>query len=146
MENRQTMVWQLDMGVHCWLELAETGPSAKRCRSKPIEVVQIDWHTRYWEDLSNTEALRADSPTERHNGWDDGLLAVQHGIVDYEGLKKQPGFHVSLHVRHDLFLETKWRMPGFPEMEDMAASYLFKSRPADLAFGDPQTAIARSWR
>jgi hypothetical protein len=51
-----------------------------------------------------------------------------------------------LDMRHQLFLETSWRPPGFPSLEDIPENYLFKNQTAEVAPGQPYAAEVDSWQ
>lgn len=83
-------------------------------------------------------------------GWDAGGIPTLQGTVRLE-----KGFHrikmlylgyERLDMRHNLFLETKWQLPGFPEMDDIPANYFFKAQPESVKFGKPYKTEITSWQ
>ena len=83
-------------------------------------------------------------------GWDsDGIPPMEETVRLDRGFHKLRILYFGyerLDMRHNLFLETTWQMPGFSQMEEILTNYFFRTQPADLAFGDPRTAETSSWR
>jgi len=81
--------------------------------------------------------------------YDSGALPPQ---VTHTSLTK--GFHQfrllylgyeRLDMRHELFLDLKWKPPGFSARVEIPANYFFKVQPPDVEFGKPYQSENMIW-